>query len=59
MPELKIPEKIADTFVGVALNDIAYLVERETGFESASCDNDLMWAICGRRLSGTLGLSTR
>ncbi len=35
--KLKTPEKIADIlqtlFSGVALNDIEYLVERETGFE--------------------------
>ena len=32
----KTPEKIADTFSGVALNKFEYLVERETGFEPAT-----------------------
>jgi hypothetical protein len=40
LPELTTPEKFAPnlhlTFSGVCLNDIEYLVERETGFEPAT-----------------------
>ena len=40
LPELKTPVKVAahllPAFSGVALNDIDYLVERETGFEPAT-----------------------
>ncbi len=39
MPEQETPEKFAPnlhlSFSGVALNDIKYLIERETGFEPA------------------------